>query len=77
MSDPVTVEIERLDLEKILGIWEECAEDLKCSVDAEYANRMNHPSERRKHQRDVEPAVPSLSMIPAFRIKYSVEKFER
>ncbi|MEM9422484.1 MAG: hypothetical protein AAF986_08270 [Pseudomonadota bacterium] len=77
MAEPVCVQIQLADLEKILGIWQECAEDLKASVDAEYANRMDYPSEARRHKRDVEPAVLSLSMIPAFRIKYGVEKFER
>lgn len=77
MSEPVKISIDLGDMEKILGIWQECAEDLKASVDAEYANRIDHPSEQRRHKRDVEPAVLSLSMIPAFRIKYNVEKFER
>lgn len=77
MTEPVRIEVDRDDLEKILGIWKECAEDLKASVDAEYASQMDYPSGQRRHKRDVEAAVLSLSMIPAFRIKYNVEDFQR
>lgn len=77
MDDPAKVYVDRGDLEKILGIWQECAEDLKACVDHEYADTLQYPSQARKHKRDVEAAVLSLSMIPAFRLKYSVDKFSR
>lgn len=77
MTEPVSKAIEIGDMEKILGIWEECAQDLKVSIDAEYAGSLDYPSQQRRYKRDVEVAMLSLSMIPAFRLKYNIEKYER
>lgn len=77
MNNPVRVQAEISEFERILGIWEECAEDLLAAVDAEYPDRDKHPVQSRRHKRDSEVARLSLSMIPALRLKYDVEKYER
>lgn len=75
--DPVKVLVNVHDFKKMLGVWEECAEDLKAEIDSKYAGTLSYPSEARKHRRDVEVAELSLSMVSAFRSIYDVDKFER
>lgn len=77
MNEPVKVLVNVHDLEKILGIWEECAQDLKAEIDNIYAGTLDYPSQARKYKRDVEVAELSLSMVLAFRSTYNIEKFER
>lgn len=72
----VAVSVNRDDFKEALALWEECAQDLKSEIDAQYEGTLDYPTQQRRYKRDVAAAVLSLSRIQGFRATYMGLTFE-
>lgn len=48
---------------KLRDALKECADDLEASVNAEYRDTLNYPSQKRKYDRDMGPVLRARSLL--------------
>lgn len=63
MAEAVRIQVDEDVLLKILTLAREVSQDLQVEVDARYKDTLNYPTQRRRFERDIEPASTLIDLI--------------